>query len=67
MWCLHPSNPKEEICAVAVQPSVPGCLLVNVVISPPDQADAALKDPESAELLLQVLSCSVGGKPQGVA
>lgn len=45
---------------MAVQPSVPGCLLVNVVISPPDQADAAMKDPGSAKLLHQVLKCSVG-------
>lgn len=43
-----------------VQPSVPGCLLVNMVISPPNQADAAMKDPGSARLLLQVLRCSVG-------
>lgn len=32
---------------------------MNVVISPPDQADAAMKDPGSVRLLLQVLKCSV--------
>lgn len=52
------SNPKEEICAAAVQPCEPGCPLVNMVISPRDTSDAAMKDPESAKFLLQVHRCS---------
>lgn len=33
---------------------------MNVMISLPDQADAAMKDPGSVRLLPQVLKCSVG-------
>lgn len=39
------SNPKEEICAADIQPCEPGCLLVNMVISPCDTSDVAMKDP----------------------
>lgn len=53
---------------MAAQPNAPGCLLVNVVISPSGHSHVAMKGLRSAKILLQVLwrwPRHMGSGPQG--